>query len=130
MKYILALFAYLLPFIASAQDTASIGTSTGASGAPATPGVQGLVIQLGIIFVIFYVLLIRPQQKKVKQHAQLMAGLKKGDKVITGAGFVGTVIKSTEGDKFVDVEIANGVNVKVIRSAITELLVDKKEEKK
>jgi preprotein translocase subunit YajC len=129
MKYIFTLLVYILPTIASAQDAAPASASaTGLAGAP--QGVQGLVIQLGIIFVIFYVLLLRPQQKKFKQHTQLVSTLKKGDKVITGSGFAGTVTKAVDGDKFVDVEIAKGVEVKVLRSSITELLVDKKEEKK
>jgi preprotein translocase subunit YajC len=55
----------------------------------------------------------------------MATGLKKGDKVITGAGFVGVVTKAVEGDKFVDVEIAKGVEVKVLRSSITELATEK-----
>ncbi len=131
MKYIFALIAYLLPVISIAQDTAAIGTSPAAAGAPAAPGgVEGLVVQLGIIFVIFYFLLIRPQQKKFKDHAKLVSALKKGDKVITGAGFVGTVTKAPEGEKIIEVEIASGVEVKVLRSSVTELVSDKKADKK
>ena len=129
MKYILTLITYLLPAIAFAQDTAAVGV-TGADAAGANPGIESLVIQLGIIFVIFYFLLIRPQQKKFKAHTQMVLGLKKGDKVLTGGGFVGTVTKAPEGDRFVDVEIANGVEVKVLRSTITELTTDKITEKK
>jgi preprotein translocase subunit YajC len=125
MKYILTLISYLLPTLALAQTTATTGAADAGQ-----PGVESLVIQLGIIFVIFYFLLIRPQQKKFKAHTQMVQGLKKGDKVVTGGGFLGTITKADSEDKFVSVEIANGVEVKVLRSSVNELAADKKEEKK
>ena len=57
--------------------------------AAAQGSVYGTLIQLGLIFVIFYVLLIRPQQKKIKQHEAMLMAIKKGDKVITGGGIYG-----------------------------------------
>lgn len=120
MKIFLTLLVTLTPFITFAQDAAPVGGAAAANG-PAQPGIESLLIQLGIIFVIFYFLLIRPQQKKFKALQQLSSALKKGDKVITGAGFAGTVTKAVEGDRFVNVEIANGVEVQVLRSSITEL---------
>ncbi len=111
MKYIVSLIGYLSPMLVMAQD-----------GAPAAgPGVESLIFQLGIIFIIFYFLLIRPQQKKFKAHQAMATGLKKGDKVITGAGFVGTVTKAAEGDRFVTVEIAQGVEVQMLRSSVSDL---------
>ena len=59
--------------------------------AAAQGSVYGTLIQLGLIFVIFYVLLIRPQQKKIKQHEAMLMAIKKGDKVITAGGIYGTV---------------------------------------
>ena len=119
MKYLISLIAYLIPAISMAQDAATVGAAGGAA-APAAPGIESLVFQLVIIFVIFYFLLIRPQQKKFKAHTLMVNALKKGDKVITGAGFAGVVTKAVEGDRFVDVEIASGVEVKVLRSSITD----------
>lgn len=76
---------------------------------------------LALIFIVFYVLLIRPQQKQAQQHDKTIKELKKGDKVITRAGFVGTVTK-IESDSYVIVEIAKGVDVKVVRDTITGLV--------
>jgi len=119
MKILLSLIVTLMPVLSFAQDAAAPGATT--TAVAGEPGIESLLVQLGIIFVIFYFLLIRPQQKKYKAHTVMAASLKKGDKVITGAGFVGTVTKAQEGDRFVEVEIASGVEVKVLRSTITDL---------
>lgn len=74
-----------------------------------------------LMFVIFYLLLIRPQQKKMKEHRNMLANLRRGDKVVTSGGIVGTVTKVTDDDK-VAVEIADGVRVQVIKGMITEVL--------
>jgi len=120
MKYLFSLLIAFTPTLIFAQDSATT----------AGPGMESLVFQLGIIFVIFYFLLIRPQQKKFKNHIALVASLKKGDKVVTAGGFIGVVTKSTEGEKTVEVEIADGVVVKAIRSTITELAEPKEVEAK
>ncbi len=79
------------------------------------------LLPLVLIFVVFYFLLIRPQQKKAKMHRTMVGELKRGDKVITGGGLVGTITKSPEGTE-VQVEIAEGVRVKVMRNTIQEIL--------
>ncbi|MDE3061055.1 MAG: preprotein translocase subunit YajC [Pseudomonadota bacterium] len=79
---------------------------------------------LGVIFFIFYFLLIRPQQKRVKQHQEMMKGLKKGDKVLTNGGIIGTIAKLEDNDIAV-VEIAQGVRVRINRSAVSEVLDEK-----
>ena len=71
-------------------------------------------IPLILIFVIFYFFLIRPQQKKVKEHKAMVEGLKKGDKIVTSGGITGTIIRVIDNDK-VEVEIADNVTVEVIR---------------
>ena len=86
---------------------------------PQGGGWEGL-IPLLILFVIFYFLLIRPQQKKVKEHKQLVESLKKGDEVTTFGGLVGK-IRDLD-DNFVDLEVASGVVVKVERQNIARLL--------
>ena len=74
-----------------------------------------------LIFVIFYFFLIRPQQKKIKEHKAMVASLKRGDEVITSGGMVGTIEKVNEDDK-IDLQISDNVTVKVVRSTIQSLL--------
>ena len=87
----------------------------------------GQFIPLILIFVIFYFFLIRPQQKRAKDHKAMVAALKRGDEVITSGGIIGTVDKVMEDDR-IEVLISDNVKVQVIRSTITSLL--KKEEVK
>ncbi len=79
------------------------------------------LLPLILIFVVFYFLLIRPQQKRAKQHKGMVANLRRGDRVVTGGGFVGQVTKVLN-DNEVQVEIAEGVRVKVVRGTITTVL--------
>ncbi len=79
------------------------------------------LLPLVLIFVVFYFLLIRPQQKKAKMHRTMVEAVKRGDKVITGGGMVGTVTKALEGNE-IQVEIAEGVRVKVLRHTLTDIL--------
>lgn len=76
---------------------------------------------LVLIFVVFYFLLIRPQQKRMKQHKEVLSGLRRGDKVVTSGGIIGTVNKIVS-DTEVVVEIAEGVRVRVVRGTIQEVL--------
>lgn len=78
-------------------------------------------LPLILIFVVFYFLLIRPQQKKMKEHQVMLNSLKRGDKVITSGGIVGTITRMLS-DREVQVEIAEGIKVRVVRSMITEVL--------
>ena len=75
----------------------------------------GQFIPLILIFVIFYFFLIRPQQKKVKEHKAMVESLKRGDKVITSGGITGTVERLIDNDK-VEVEIADNVKVEIVKS--------------
>ncbi len=77
-------------------------------------------IPLILIFVIFYFFLIRPQQKKIKDHKSMVAALKRGDEVITSGGVIGRIDKVHEDDK-VDLLISDGITVKVIKSTIQSL---------
>ena len=90
---------------------------------------QGIAqfIPLILIFVIFYFFLIRPQQKRVKDHKAMVASLKRGDEIITSGGFIGTIDRVMEDDR-IEVIIGENVKVQIIRSTITSLL--KKEEVK
>ncbi len=90
---------------------------------------QGIAqfIPLILIFVIFYFFLIRPQQKRVKDHKAMVDSLKRGDEVITSGGIIGTIERVMEDDR-IEVNIGDNVKVHIIRSTITSLL--KKEETK
>ena len=72
------------------------------------------------IFVIFYLLLIRPQQKRMKEHQATIAAVKKGDDVITGGGIRGRVTKVTDDEA--EIEIAQGVRVSVVKSTLSQVL--------
>ena len=74
-----------------------------------------------LIFGIMYFLLIRPQQKKVKEHKAMVAALRRGDQVITQGGLVGKVTKVKEDDE-IEVEIATGVKVRVIKTTVVNVL--------
>ncbi|HEY9539441.1 MAG TPA: preprotein translocase subunit YajC [Kiloniellaceae bacterium] len=74
-----------------------------------------------LIFVVFYFLLIRPQQKKAKQHREMVSALRRGDKVVTAGGMIGTVTKIIS-DTEAQVELAEGVRVRVVRHTISDVL--------
>ena len=95
-------------------------------------GGSGFLIQIAplvLIFAVFYFLLIRPQQKKMKDHRSMVESLTKGDKVVTAGGLLGTISK-IEDERIASVEIADNVIVKVVRSTITEVVSVNKTSKK
>lgn len=73
-----------------------------------------------LIFVIIYFLIIRPQQRRVKQHQEMVAGLRRGDTVVTSGGLVGKVAKVID-DREIQVEIAEGVRVRVVRQMVSDV---------
>ena len=89
----------------------------------------GQFIPLILIFVIFYFFLIRPQQKKVKEHKAMVENLKKGDKVVTSGGITGTISRVIDNDK-VEVEIADNVTVEIVRGTGIQSLMNSQEVKK
>ena len=86
----------------------------------------GQFIPLILIFVIFYFFLIRPQQKKVKEHKNMVQNLKRGDSIVTAGGIVGKIVKATENSEEITVEISKGVNVNMIRSMVSDVKASKK----
>ena len=92
---------------------------TAGSGGSGSAFVQ--FVPLILIFVIMYFLMIRPQQKKVAQHKAMVQGVRRGDQIITGGGIVGKVTKVID-DNTVEVEIADGVKVKLMKSTVTTVL--------
>jgi len=89
----------------------------------------GQFIPLILIFVIFYFFLIRPQQKKAKEHKTMVANLKRGDQVITSGGIVGTVERVMENDK-IEIEISENVKVEIVKSTGIQALLNTPELKK
>ena len=94
-----------------------------ASAAAEPSGAMGFFLQffpLLLIFLIFYMLMIRPQQKRLKEHQATIAAVKKGDDVITGGGIRGRVTKVTDDE--VEVEIATGTRVKIVKSTLSHVV--------
>ena len=83
-------------------------------------GIEAL-LPLVLIFVVFYFLLIRPQQRKMKQHKEMLGAIRRGDKVVTGGGIMGAVTK-VGNDGELTVEIAEGVRVRVQQSLVSSVL--------
>lgn len=99
-------------FISEAYAQGALGGDAG--------GLMGL-LPFVLIFVVFYFLLIRPQQKRAKEHKAMVEGLKRGDKVVTAGGIVAKVSKVID-DNEVEVEISSDVKVRVIRSTIGQVM--------
>jgi preprotein translocase subunit YajC len=97
--------------------------STAAAQAQGAPG-QGNALMsflpLVLIFVVFYFLLIRPQTKRAKEHRAMVAALEVGAEIVTNGGILGKV--SELGDQFITIEVAPGINVKVQRTAVAQVL--------
>ena len=80
----------------------------------------GQLLPFLLIFVVFYFFLIRPQQKRAKQHKAMIEGIKRGDKIVTSGGITGVVSKAVDGQDTVEVEIAKDVKVNVMRTMIAD----------
>ena len=93
------------------------------SAATQQPSMIASFMPLILIFVIFYFLLIRPQQKRAKEHKALLESIKRGDEILTGGGIIGKVLKADQTELIV--EISTKVNVKVLRSSVADVLKKK-----
>lgn len=96
-----------------------IGNSV-AAVAPPSAG-EAFMWNMGMVLVLvmlFYMLLIRPQQKRFREHSQMLQALKKGDDIVTGGGLVGKISKITEGDDNVVVDLGNGLKVTALRNTL------------
>ena len=80
----------------------------------------GQLLPFLLIFVVFYFFLIRPQQKRAKQHKAMIEAIKRGDKIVTSGGITGVVSKAVDGQETVEVEIAKDVKVNVMRTMIAD----------
>lgn len=113
---------------ARGPETATTDTATATEEAPYQLSAEKMMMDnlfiLGMLFFIFYFILIRPQQKRLKMHRDMMKSLAKGNKVMTTGGIIGTITKF-EGDDIAVVEIAQGIKIRMARSAISEVLNEK-----
>ena len=104
---------FINPAFAQATATAATGSS-----------MSGMIVQLLLIFAIFYILLIRPQQKRMKEHEAKLNAIKKGDTVITGGGIYGKVTAANIEQGELQVELAKDVVVKVALSTVRDVVKD------
>ena len=79
------------------------------------------LLPIVFVMVIFYFLLIRPQQKRAKQHKEMLSAIRRGDKIITSGGLTGTIVKVVEDSETVEIEIAKNVKVQVVRAMIADV---------
>lgn len=96
-----------------------ISDAMAASAQPQSDALMGF-LPLVVIFVVFYFLLIRPQSKKAKEHREMVAALAKGDEVVTSGGMLGKISKV--GENFVELDVAEGLTVKIQRQAVSNLM--------
>ena len=106
----------MLISIAHAQEAADAAASV------AGPDLITTFLPIILIFVVFYFLLIRPQQKQIKQHKEMVQALSRGDRVVTAGGIVGTISKVNDAEDELLVEIAEGVKVRVVRGTVSQVL--------
>ncbi|QQR70091.1 MAG: preprotein translocase subunit YajC [Alphaproteobacteria bacterium] len=108
-----------------AQTESHVGTETVIpAGAPQPMGGGDKLMSfmpLLLILLLFYFILIRPQQKRAKDHQSMLDALRRGDRVVTSGGLIGSVVRLSGDNEEVTVELAEGVRVRVLRSAISEI---------
>ena len=97
-----------------------------AQSAGQQPSMFASFIPLILIFLVFYFLLIRPQQKRVKEHKNMVQNLKRGDTIVTAGGMVGKIVKASDNSEEITVEISKGINVNVVRHMVSDLKTSKK----
>ncbi len=104
----------------------AMGAPGDAAQAQGGGGASGLIMMV-VIFAIFYFILIRPQQKKMKEHKKMVDELKKGDEIITGGGIYG-IVENVAPDTLT-VKIAEGTKVKITRSSVAHVVIEKEKPK-
>lgn len=113
-----------LPLVAHADDAAAPvvpgGAAAAVAGAPAQPGFMSMLFPFVLMFGIVYFLMIRPQQKKMREQQSLLGGLKHGDEVVTASGLLGKITGIT--DKVVTLEVADNVRIKMLKSQVAQII--------
>ena len=127
-KYLMHNFVFLIGSISVAladgpavpAGSAPAAGAGGAAAVPGQPGMGGMLVPFVAMFAVMYFLMIRPQQKKAKEQAEMLNSLKHGDEVLTTSGILGKVTGITE--KVVTVEIADNVRVKMLKSQVSQVV--------
>jgi len=91
------------------------------AGAPDGGGLLFQIVPFILIFVVIYFLILRPQQKRAKEHREMVASVRRGDQVVMSGGLMGKVTKVTDDAEDIEIEISKGVKVKVVRSMISDV---------
>ncbi len=112
----------------SVTSAAASGAATVNSAQPSAGESAAGLLPFFVILVVFYFLVLRPQQRKAKDHQSMIAALDKGDRVVTGGGIIGKVVKVD--NDMISVEIAQGVTVQVARATVVNVLGKEKADKK
>src|SRR5215218_9386724 len=103
------------------MSTSLLATTIASTAAPGgTAAFLLQILPLLLVFVIFYILMIRPQQRRMKEHASTIGAVQKGDEVVTAGGIRGKVTKVADDE--VEVEIAQGVKVRIVKSTLSNVL--------
>src|SRR5689334_17820998 len=96
---------------------------TAGAAAPSSPmGDIGFFVPLILVFIVMWFFMIRPQQKKQKEHQAMIRAAKRGDRIVTSGGIIGQITKANDADNDVEVEIASGVKIRVMRHAISDII--------
>jgi preprotein translocase subunit YajC len=103
-----------------ADGAVPAGSPAVAGGAPAQPGFSSMMVPFALMFGVIYFLMIRPQQKKMKDQQSMMSQLKQGDDILTNSGILGKVTEVS--DKIVTVEVADRVRVKMLKSQVAQVI--------
>lgn len=108
--------------ISKAMAASGEAASTAADSAGAGEAFMMNMLMLLIIVILFWILLIMPQQKRYKKHNTMLKSIRKGDKVLTAGGFIGTVDKVTEGSNEIVIDLGNKLKVTALRSTIQTIM--------
>jgi preprotein translocase subunit YajC len=100
----------------------ALAQTTEAAKSSGPLGDIGFFVPLVLVFIVMWFFMIRPQQKKQKEHQAMIRAAKRGDRIVTSGGIVGTITKAGDADNEVEVEIAKDVKIRVMRHAITDIV--------
>jgi preprotein translocase subunit YajC len=115
-----SLFSILLSVAAFAEDAPAVPSGAAPGANPQAPGTTAMLVPFIAMFAIMYFLMIRPQQKRLKEQQSMLSALKEGDEVLTASGILGTVKSIT--DRMVTLEIDQNVSLKVLKSQVSQIL--------
>ncbi len=120
MNQILSTLAFLVSSVALADGPVPAGAAVATSAAASQPSTLGMIFPFVLMFGVVYFLMIRPQQKKMKEQQALLAALKTGDEVVTSSGLLGKI--SGIAEKVVTLDLGNNVKVKMLKSQVAQVV--------